>query len=299
MLRYAITALALIGFISLAAQAPAATAPRGPKVRLEMVAGDSSLLPTLISALQGHVQIDSLAPVALRASFSDPRAVPVEGEPSTVGIKMDLTLKSVHLASGKITSEKVIALEGKGPNAGIARRVALRKLSSTHIDIQTWGRLYNAEFISFFRNNCDTLLATAQAAAKANEYLKAFGLASSIPELVTCSKDAAAKANEYYEGYQRSQCGVHLQKAGDAAKAGKIDLALDDLSLIDPQAPCVKDVMLLMDTIAMNLPADQLPPRFATVRQTFQQKPQWEAARKQIRYALIERHIAMVRIRRD
>lgn len=297
MLRYAITALALIGFFSLSAQAPAA--PRGPKVRLALVAGDTSLLPALKSALEAHVQLDSTAPVAIQASFTDPKAVPVEGEPATVGIKMDLTLKSVHLASGKVTSEKTIALEGKGPNAGIARRVALRKLSSTHIDIQTWGRLYNAEFISFFRNNCDTLLATARLATQANEYLKAFGLASSIPEFVTCSEDAATKANEYYEGYQRSQCGAHLQKARDAANAGKIDVALADLSFIDPQAPCVKDVMLLMDTIAMEVPAEQLPARFATVRQTFQQKTQWEAARKQIRYALIERYLAVVRIKRD
>lgn len=296
MLRYFLFCLLALIQFSVAAQKPATAAapPTGPKVRLVLAQGDTSLMGPLKAALQGHVQLDSTAPVALMARFSDAKASPVAGEQAMMNIRMDLQLEAIHLPSGKPASDRTIVLEGKGPNQGLARRVAMRRLNSTHVDMINWGRQFANEYAVFFRNNCDTLMTQARKHAAAAEYLPAFALVAGIPENVSCTKDAATLKGEYYLAYQKNQCTTHLQQARTALAAGQLASALQDLSLVDPEAICASDAAALLDSIALKMP-DQLPTQVAAQRQTLQQKAKWEAARKQIRYALLERHIMAIK----
>ena len=305
MLRYFLFLSLALASISLAAQKPsttpaqkpattAAAQPTGPKVRLVFVAGDTSLMTPLKAALQGHVQLDSTAPVALMASFTDPKLAPVPDQPGVASITLDLQLKAVYLPTGTQASDRTIQMEGKGPNAGLARRVALRRLNSTHVDMFNWGRQFANEYALFFRNNCDTLLAQASQYATAGKHQSAFALMAGVPENVSCSKQAATLTNEYYQAYQKTNTPIHLMQARKALSNGQVALALTDLKMIDPETPYAPELITLLDSIATKMP-DQLPAEVARLRQSIQQKVQWAAVRKQIKYALMERHIMAIK----
>lgn len=260
--------------------------------RLELVKGDSSLFAALQPVVSELVKIDSLAHMAILTTISDPRAYSPE-EQGTVGIKFDITLRAVHLASGQEASNRTISFDGKGPNATLARRVAMRKLNSAHVDINSWGRTFTAEYVSFFRNNCDSLLAMANRNVSDNP-LKAYALAASIPENVACSKEAINLANTLYLNYQDRMDSVHFQRAQVAADSNLLDLTVAELALIDPQAADAPKVLGWLDTLLTKLP-ETTSQKAALVQQqqVFRQKTLWDARRKQIQRSLMDAYLLL------
>lgn len=260
--------------------------------RLELAKGDSSLFAALKPVVGELVKIDSLAHMAILATISDPRAYSPE-EQGTVGIKFDIELRAVHLASGQEASKRTISFDGKGPTAALARRVAMRKLNSAHVDLNSWGRTFTAEYVSFFRNNCDSLLAMANRNASDNP-LKAYALAASIPENVACSKEAINLAHTLYLNYQDKMDSVHFQRAQMAADSNLFDLTLTELALIDPQAGDAPKVLSWLDTLLTSLP-ETTSQKAALVQQqqVFRQKAGWDARRKQIQRSLMDAYLLL------
>lgn len=255
--------------------------------RLELAKGDSSLFAALQPVVRELVKVDSLAHMAIFATISDPRAYTPE-EQGTVGIKFDIELKAVHLASGREASKRTISFDGKGPTAALARRVAMRKLNSAHVDLNSWGRTFAAEYVSFFRNNCDSLLAMANRNAADNP-LKAYALAASIPENVACSKEAVNLAHTLYLNYQDKMDSVHLQRAQLAADSNLLDQTLSELALIDPQAADAAKALSWLDTLLTSLPeTSSQKAALVQQQQTFRQKALWDARRKLIQRSLMD-----------
>jgi hypothetical protein len=157
----------------------------------------------------------------------------------------------------KFTSTSV-SVKGTGENETKAYIAALKNISPSNPEIQSFVEAGKTRIIEYYNSKCDFILKEAQSLASQNKYDESISKLISIPEVCKACYDKAmdAVAPIYQKQIDRA-CKQRLMEATTAWNAAQ-DLASAEnagaiLSQIEPGAACYKDAQVLSSKIAQRV----------------------------------------------
>lgn len=182
-----------------------------------------------ISSVQGGLEIITVAAIDLK-----------------LGIKQISTNRTFNLTSKK--------LKGSGKTEKLATTNALVNLKINDKDLVDFIVKGKENIYTYFNENCNQILNTAQNYFKTNSYEQAIALAQSIPETGNnCYQQAQNKALEYYKGYQSKLCTENISKAKGLIALKEYNNALTLLNMVDVNSNCYSQVEKLINEISTKI----------------------------------------------
>ena len=157
----------------------------------------------------------------------------------------------------KFTSTSV-SVKGTGENETKAYIAALKNISPSNAEIQSFVEAGKTRIVEYYNSKCDFILKEAQSLASQNKYDESISKLISIPEVCKACYDKAmdAVAPIYQKQIDRA-CKQRLMEATTAWNAAQ-DLSSAEnaggiLSQIEPGASCYKEAQVLSSKIAQRV----------------------------------------------
>ncbi len=157
----------------------------------------------------------------------------------------------------KFTSTSV-SVKGTGENETKAYIAALKNISPSNPEIQSFVEAGKTRIVEYYNSKCDFILKEAQSLASQNKYDESISKLISIPEVCKACYDKAmdAVAPIYQKQIDRA-CKQRLMEATTAWNAAQDLYSAENagaiLSQIEPGAACYKDAQVLSSKIAQRV----------------------------------------------
>ena len=157
----------------------------------------------------------------------------------------------------KFTSTSV-SLKGTGENETKAYIAALKNISPSNPEIQSFVEAGKTRIIEYYNSKCDFILKEAQSLASQNKYDESISKLISVPEVCKACYDKAMDAvAPIYKKQIDRECKQRLMEATTAWNAAQ-DLSSAEnaggiLSQIEPGAACYKEALALSSKIAQRV----------------------------------------------
>ena len=154
----------------------------------------------------------------------------------------------------KFTSTSV-SVKGTGENETKAYIAALKNISPSNTNIQSFVEAGKTRIIEYYNSKCDFILKEAQSLASQNKYEESISKLISVPEVCKACYDKAMDAvAPIYQKQIDRECKQRLMEATTAWNASQ-DLSSAEsagyvLSQIEPSASCYKEALSLSNQIA-------------------------------------------------
>jgi hypothetical protein len=133
-------------------------------------------------------------------------------------------------------------LRGNGRDKRLAITNAISRLSVADKDLITFISTAKQKINKYYDENCDRILNQATTLASSNDFEKAFGVLSNVPEEVACYDKVKLKITEVYKAYANNICQKQINEANAHIAAQRYNQALTILASIDPSTSCSTEV---------------------------------------------------------
>lgn len=158
----------------------------------------------------------------------------------------EITLLVVDVVSETVFNTYSTEIKGVGDSEEKAFLSALRNINLRGQSFVDFLLSAEKKIIEHYNNNCDVILAEAEAEASMRNFDNAYALLSSVPsEAMECFTSVQSKKQEYFNASLNVDCNelllqmkAELGKFNDPSGAGFNPKAMDYYSLIDAKSEC-------------------------------------------------------------
>lgn len=175
--------------------------------------------------------------------------------PPLTQFNLDVTFYIGDGIEGTKFTSTSLSVKGTGENETKAYIAALKNISPSNTNIQTFVEAGKTRIIEYYNSKCDFILKEAQSLASQNKYEESISKLISVPEVCKACYDKAMDAvAPIYQKQIDRECKQRLMEATTAWNASQ-DLSSAEsagyvLSQIEPSAACYKEALSLSNQIA-------------------------------------------------
>lgn len=204
----------------------------------------------------------------------------IEGLVKEVSVQLELGLLVKNIFSGQYLLIFSHKLSGTGSNQGAAINRAIsnirpqRKVYTNFID----DLLQKIQ--SYYSEECNSIIAKAQRAARSNEFEKAITLLYVLPEDSDCRISNQALLDQVYMDYQRQNCQALTQEATIATLKKDFKTAIELIAQVDPASPCQEEAKALLKDINAKVD-EQSAKKMAFLNKVYNDNVEIEKVRQQ------------------
>lgn len=155
-------------------------------------------------------------------------------------IEVQLVVKEVNTKN--IYGTFSLQIKGDGYNKTDAVKSAISKLDFNINEGQTFIADVKKKIEKYYQVNCEKFLSKANNFSKSGDYEAAIAICYSIPESVDCYSSALDMALTSYKYLQESICHSQLSKAEGYITNRMYSQAINELTKIDPNTSCFKEL---------------------------------------------------------
>lgn len=182
--------------------------------------------------------------------------------PVRISQKIEISFVVVDIIENKIYGSCEMTVAGIGTNETKAFSTAFQKVSGQNQQLKNMLAESKDKILDYYRTSCSQILTKANALAANQEYDEAIFILMSVPNISQdCYNDCHQLATKIYQSKVDSENTQLLMKAQNKwAVSPNADTALevaDIISEIDPRFTNYSEVVVLRQTIANKLAADE------------------------------------------
>ncbi len=173
---------------------------------------------------------------------------------NVVNATFSLFMKQAN--GGVIFSSFAKEIKGVGKNKDLAISNIINNISNKDNAFDVFFENGKKKIIQYYNQNCENIIAKADALSKSQSYEESLALLMSVPESVTCYKNVQSKAFAIFKKYQQFLCSQELINAKGFVAQSDYSSAIDSILKIDPESSCFKDGQLLIKSIENKISAE-------------------------------------------
>ena len=178
--------------------------------------------------------------------------------PPMTALVLEVTLYIGDGFVGTKFSSTSISVKGVGESETKAYISALKGISPTNSNIQSFVGNGKSKIIEYYNSKCDFIIKEAQTLVSQNNFEEAIFKLTSVPEVCKDCYDKCMDAvGPIYQKQIDRECKSKLMEANTAWNAAQdsygADIAGGILAQIDPNASCYKEALALSNKIAQRI----------------------------------------------
>ncbi|MBG6062060.1 hypothetical protein IWX83_001855 [Flavobacterium sp. CG_9.1] len=178
--------------------------------------------------------------------------------PAMTAFVLEVTLFIGDGIEGTKFSSTSISVKGVGENETKAYIAAIKKISPSNINIQSFVENGKSKIIEYYNSKCDFIIKEGQTLTSQNKFEEAIALLINVPEVCKGCYDKAMDAvGPIYQKQIDRDCIIKLQEANTNWNASQdtygADISGQFLAQIDPNAACYKQALALSNKIAQRV----------------------------------------------
>ena len=178
--------------------------------------------------------------------------------PPMTALVLEVTLYIGDGFVGTKFSSTSISVKGVGESETKAYISALKGISPTNSNIQSFVGNGKSKIIEYYNSKCDFIIKEAQTLVSQNNFEEAIFKLTSVPEVCKeCYDKAMDAVGPIYQKQIDRECKSKLMEANTAWNAAQdsygADIAGGILAQIDPNASCYKEALALSNKIAQRI----------------------------------------------
>ncbi|TXI67448.1 MAG: hypothetical protein E6Q46_03165 [Flavobacterium sp.] len=178
--------------------------------------------------------------------------------PPMTALVLEVTLYIGDGFVGTKFSSTSISVKGVGESETKAYISALKGISPTNSNIQSFVGNGKSKIIEYYNSKCDFIIKEAQTLVSQNNFEEAIFKLTSVPEVCKeCYDKCMDAVGPIYQKQIDRECKSKLMEANTAWNAAQdsygADIAGGILAQIDPNASCYKEALALSNKIAQRI----------------------------------------------
>ena len=178
--------------------------------------------------------------------------------PPMTALVLEVTLYIGDGFVGTKFSSTSISVKGVGESETKAYISALKGISPTNSNIQSFVGNGKSKIIEYYNSKCDFIIKEAQTLVSQNNFEEAIFKLTSVPEVCKeCYDKCMDAVGPIYQKQIDRECKSKLMEANTAWNAAQdsygVDTAGGILAQIDPNASCYKEALALSNKIAQRI----------------------------------------------
>ena len=178
--------------------------------------------------------------------------------PPMTALVLEVTLYIGDGFVGTKFSSTSISVKGVGESETKAYISALKGISPTNSNIQSFVGNGKSKIIEYYNSKCDFIIKEAQTLVSQNNFEEAIFKLTSVPEVCKeCYDKAMDAVSPIYQKQIDRECKSKLMEANTAWNAAQDSYGADTaggiLAQIDPNASCYKEALALSNKIAQRI----------------------------------------------
>jgi len=165
-------------------------------------------------------------------------------------VNADITLFLKNISDGTLFSSMTRSVTGAGRTQAQALMQAVSSLRPRDRAVTSFLEAAREQIVIHYEKTCDGILTSARTAAGVEDHARAMAELMAVPmAAASCHERASDLAVQLVEAYQDEQCDQVVRTAAAEAAAHRYSDAIEQLSQVDPSAPCSAEADRIVEDI--------------------------------------------------